>query len=132
MTGIIFIGLSLLILILLAVVSKKNRQENNNSSRYQSHQKNQKNEISKSTNTTIGTVGMSKQDFNSESTDSEDESLNINIEDQKNESYEAYSPKSYKNDEEYKRMASLVKNIYFTLVAVMFVILGILYIIFFK
>ncbi len=50
----------------------------------------------------------------------------------KEEEFEEYTYDSYKSDEEYLRIANLVKNIYYTIVCVVIMLLGILYIILFK
>ncbi len=48
------------------------------------------------------------------------------------EEYEEYTYDSYKSDEEYLRVAKMVKNIYYTIVCVVIMLLGILYIMLFK
>ncbi len=60
----------------------------------------------------------------------------VEMEDSENsveeEEFEEYRYDSYKSDEEYLRMARLVKNIYYSVVGVVIVLFGILYIIMFK
>ncbi len=48
------------------------------------------------------------------------------------EEYEKYSYDSYKSDEEYLRVARLMKNIYYGIVCIVILLLGILYIVLFK
>ncbi len=123
MAGIIFIVLSILILILLAFVSRKTRIEN------KSQQKNQNNNIQNNMDINLisDTSAENNNSLSETNTDSEEDNV-VSLEND----YANFSLKSYKDDEDYRRMASLVKNIYFSLVAFVFVLLGILYFIFFK
>ncbi len=124
MTGIIFIVLSIIILIVLLVISKKSRtneqlenlNQQNNAINSNSVEQTKEYDNSKSEN-------LNKENLNMESCI---DSTEVTVDESSND-YERYDPKSYKSDEDYRRMASLVKNIYFSLVAVVFVILGVLY-----
>ncbi len=115
MAGIIFIVISILIFVVLAVVSKKNRIENKS---LQNNQTN-KTEIIKNT-TEISNDSVNNELLTTqEGADSEDEDAKVET--------SIYSPKSYKDDEEYRRMVSLAKSVYFTLVTITLVFIGVLY-----
>ncbi len=122
MAGLILIGLSALIFIALIVISKKNKDDNKS----QLYNQNSKKELENTTELTDLSIKNESECLELYN-QSEDEGnvLNSSANEQ-----ESFNPKSYKDDEEYRQMASLVKNIYFSLVTIVFVILGILYFIF--
>ncbi len=122
MAGVVLISLSLLIFIVLFLISMKDKKKN------QSQQYTQEINKNKAENTT-STI---ESNFEKLSNTLESDSGLEDDEDATMSNLKSYSPKSYKDDEDYKRMASLVKNIYFSLVGFVFVLLGVLYIIFFK
>ncbi len=123
MAGIVLICLSLLIFIVLIIVSKKNNKINQSQIDNQVQRNDETNNAAFSTGLRIEDESNTLDD----DTDSEEKVDTSNSND-----FSSYSPKSYKDDEEYKRMASLVKNIYFSLVTIVFLILGVLYFIFIK
>lgn len=127
MYGIIFLVISILAFGGLYMYIKKSdsgSSDNSNNRKelmnelYNKQPKNKKQENKKTSETQVEV----EENNNDENTDDEN----------KEEEYEEYTYDSYKSDEEYLRIARLMKNIYFTIVAVVLMVLGILYIMLFK
>lgn len=107
-----------------------NELYNDNSKKDKSNSK-KKGSISKIDDTKNNIKENTKDDTKENTKENtEDEKLEDDTEDE--EEFEEFTYDSYKSDEEYLRIANLVKNVYYCIVGVVLVLLGILYIVLFK